>query len=55
MKKLTLVSVYANGRRLSLFVNALYENGKAVVSQNLIEKMLRKMGICERGMTFSIS
>jgi len=55
MKKLTLVSVSANGRRFSLFVQAVFQNGKAVVSEKLIEKMLIRIGVIERGMTFSIS
>jgi hypothetical protein len=55
MKKLTLVSVYANGRRYSLFVQAVFQNGKAIVSEKLIEKMLFRIGVIERGMTYSIS
>lgn len=55
MKKLTLVSVYANGRRFSIFVNAVYENGKAMVSQALINAMLQRINVCERGMTYSVS
>ena len=55
MKKLTLVSVSANGRRVSLFVQAVFQNGKAVVSEKLLENMTRRLGVTERGATYSIS
>jgi hypothetical protein len=54
MKKLTLVSVVVNGRCFSIFVNAKYENGKAFVCEHLVNAMLRKLGVTERGVTFCI-
>ena len=55
MKKLTLVSVSSNGIRFSLFVNALCENGKAIVSNETINEMLKQIGVCSRGQTYSVS
>lgn len=54
MKKLTLISVVVNGRCFSIFVNAKYENGKAFVCEHLVNAMLRKLGVTERGVTFCI-
>lgn len=53
-KKLTLVSINFNNRKLALFVNAPIVNGKAIVSNQLINAMLDAIGCSERGLTYSI-
>lgn len=53
-KKLTLVSISFSNRKLALFVNAPMINGKAIVSDQLINSMLDAIGCSERGLTYSI-
>lgn len=53
MKKLTLVSVSAKGVLISAFFMLPIENGKAIISQEVISAMTQKIG-CAEGMTFSI-
>jgi len=52
--KLTLISVYSNGRRASKFVMAQIINGKAVVSTEIVNSMLSSIGCVARGQTYSI-
>ncbi len=54
-KKLTLVSISFSNRKLALFVNAPMINGKAIVSDQLINSMLDAIGCSQRGLTYSIS
>jgi len=51
--KLTLVSISFKGKLLSGFFNLPHENGKAVISQSIINQMTEKAG-CHNGQTFSI-
>jgi hypothetical protein len=55
MNKLTMVSIVFHGIRKVMFVMLPYINGKAIVSQELINGALADLGCTERGMTYSIS
>lgn len=52
MDKLTLVSITVNGRRVSRFVMAKMENGKAVVSPQVFSDLCDDAG-CVRGQTYT--
>lgn len=52
--KLTLVSVSFQGRQRSIFVHAPIIDGKATVSEGLINKMLESLSCYARGLTYSI-
>lgn len=52
--KLTLISIYYNGQRLSRFVNAKMVDNKAQVSSSYINQMLAEIGCVSRGLTYSI-
>lgn len=43
--KLTLVSIYSNGKRLERFVECEYVNGRAIVEWAVIHDMLDEMGV----------
>lgn len=51
--KLTLVSVVFSGIRVSRFVTARYENGRAVISEKTIQDMISSLNI-PRGSTLTI-
>ena len=52
MKKV-FVSIRFNGRRYSYLVDAVFVNGRAVVSQEVIDVLLDDIGV-PRGGTYSI-
>ncbi len=52
--KLTMVSITVDGRRKTWFIKLPYINGKAVMSESTLNKLLREIGCYSRGHTFSI-
>jgi len=53
-KKLTLVSISANGMSLTLFTNVEYHNGKAVLSLDLLQEILNTLQV-KRGDAYYIN
>jgi hypothetical protein len=53
--KLTLISVSYNGKQISQFVMLPVVNNRCVASQQLINRMLSKLGCTGRGYTYSVS
>jgi len=52
--KLTMVSIYCNGKTITVFAQLPILDGKAVASLDLIHAMLSDLGCNGRGVTFSI-
>ena len=52
--KLTLVSVYAQGRKTYTFVHLPVKAGKTIAPPALINKLLAKLGVYQRGVTYTI-
>ena len=53
MNKKVFVSIGYNSRKYIYLVDALFVNGRAVVSQTVIDGLLNKIGV-RRGDTYSI-
>ena len=43
--KMTLVSIFFRGKRFSAFVPCSFRNGKAIVTQNYLDKILNDAGV----------
>ena len=51
--KLTMVSIYFNGKRHTFFLQARIENDHAVVAQKELDRLLDRLNV-RRGDTYSI-
>ena len=54
MMKLTLVSVYCNGKTVSAFVQCAVQNDKTILDEANLNNLLKQVGANERGVTYSI-
>ena len=54
MMKLTLVSVYCNGKTVSAFVPCPIQNGKTVLDEATLNCLLKQIGADKRGITYSV-
>jgi hypothetical protein len=53
-KKLTLVSIYCNGRRSQKFIECPVINGKSVISTEVLQQLQREVGADYRGVTYCL-